>query len=113
MTSKPPNPFRLALQSYVNSVTEFIARTMAPESVLAIARGTFDDSSSTYESSLTKQVLKRSVRPGDLILTKTPSAVFALLREIGSTEYDHLLAVIDEERSLHISYPRAKLVPTE
>ena len=45
-------------------------------------------------------------------MIRTPSAVFGILRDIGISEYDHLLAVIDHERSLHISYPYAKLVPT-
>jgi hypothetical protein len=52
------------------------------------------------------------IEPGDLILTQTPSAMFGIFRDMGHTQYDHVVAVIDKERSLHISYPYAKLVPT-
>jgi len=50
--------------------------------------------------------------PGDFILTQTPTQIFSLFRDMGQTKYDHLVIVIDEQRSLHISYPLAKLVPT-
>ena len=52
------------------------------------------------------------IQPGDLILTQTPSPLFGMARDFNETKYDHLVAVIDKERCLHISYPRAKLVPT-
>lgn len=57
-------------------------------------------------------IVDTMIRPGDLILTQTPSALFGIFRDFGETKYDHLVAVIDKERCLHISYPRAKLVPT-
>ena len=31
---------------------------------------------------------------------------------MGETQYDHVIAVIDYDRCLHVSYPNAKLVPT-
>lgn len=34
------------------------------------------------------------------------------MRKIYATPYDHIVVVVDNERCLHISYPRAKLVPT-
>lgn len=52
------------------------------------------------------------MRPGDLILTQTPSQLFGYFRTKYVTTYDHVVAVIDSERSLHISYPIAKVVPT-
>lgn len=59
-----------------------------------------------------EHIIREYVQPGDLILTKTPSKIFKTLRELGRTDYDHVLAVIDQDRSLHVSYPFAKLVPT-
>ena len=55
---------------------------------------------------------KQFVRPGDIILIKTPSAFYSLMRKLFASKYDHTVVVVDEERSLHISYPKAKLVPT-
>ena len=58
------------------------------------------------------QELTLLVKPGDLILVKTPKTMYATLRKIYATPYDHIVVVVDTERCLHISYPRAKLVPT-
>ena len=51
------------------------------------------------------------VEPGDIILIKTPSLIYSGMRNFFHVEYDHALVVVDKERCLHISYPRAKLVP--
>ena len=51
------------------------------------------------------------VEPGDIILIKTPSVIYSGMRNFFHIEYDHALVVVDKERCLHISYPRAKLVP--
>ena len=55
---------------------------------------------------------KQFVWPGDLILVKTPGAFYGLMRKIFASKYDHTVVVVDDERSLHITYPKAKLVPT-
>ena len=52
------------------------------------------------------------VKPGDMILVKTPNALYDIVRRIYATTYDHIVVVVDLDRCLHISYPRAKLVPT-
>jgi hypothetical protein len=59
-----------------------------------------------------QRLVDQMVEPGDLILTQTPSPLFGMMRDFSDSHYDHLVAVIDEERCLHISYPRAILVPT-
>lgn len=45
-------------------------------------------------------------------MLKTPASIYEAARWICSQPYDHVVVVVDSERSLHISYPRAKLVPT-
>ena len=35
-----------------------------------------------------------------------------MFRGLGHSEYDHIAVVLDDYYSLHISYPRAKKVPT-
>ena len=52
------------------------------------------------------------MQPGDLILTRTPSVIYAFFRGLGYSDYDHIAVVLDERYSLHISYPRSKKVPT-
>ena len=37
--------------------------------------------------------------------------IYSGMRNLFHAEYDHALVVVDQERCLHISYPRAKLVP--
>lgn len=64
------------------------------------------------ENDVAIKMIEDYVEPGDIILTQTPSDMFGIFRDVGHTQYDHLVAVIDKERSLHISYPYAKLVPT-
>jgi hypothetical protein len=64
------------------------------------------------EKQQAKAIAKQYVRPGDLILVKTPSSYYGLMRKIFNSKYDHTVVVVDEERSLHISYPKARLVPT-
>ena len=59
-----------------------------------------------------QRIVDTRIEPGDLILTQTPSPLFGMARDFGESQYDHLVAVIDKERCLHISYPRAQLVPT-
>lgn len=100
----------MALQNYVRTITGYVAKVLTPDNVLALARG--EGGLSQGELLQSTHIIKEFVRPGDLILTRTPSAVFGILRDIGQTDYDHVLAVIDKERSLHISYPHAQLVPT-
>ena len=55
---------------------------------------------------------QKLLQPGDLILTRTPSVIYAFFRGLGYSDYDHIAVVLDEHYSLHISYPRAKRVPT-
>ena len=52
------------------------------------------------------------LKPGDLILIKTPNTLYEMMRKIYNTPYDHIVVVVDQDRCLHISYPRAKLVPS-
>jgi len=35
-----------------------------------------------------------------------------MFRNLGASDYDHIAVVLDQYYSLHISYPRAKKVPT-
>ena len=51
------------------------------------------------------------VRPGDIILVKTPNVFYDAMRKLYATEYDHVIVVVDQERCLHITYPKAKLAP--
>ena len=53
------------------------------------------------------------LQPGDIILVKTPSQVYLqMFRMLGFKGYDHTVLVVDDSRTLHIGWPRAKLVPT-
>ena len=57
-------------------------------------------------------IAAKLVKPGDLILIKTPNKFYEMMRKIYNSHYDHIVVVVDTERCLHISFPRAKLVPT-
>ncbi|CDW74132.1 leucine rich repeat family protein [Stylonychia lemnae] len=66
------------------------------------------DSVEKLESTLKSQQLL----PGDLILIRTPSSIYEAFRRLGESYYDHIAVVLDDQLSLHISYPRTKVVPT-
>lgn len=54
-----------------------------------------------------------NIQPGDIILVKTPNFFYETLRKLYGTEHDHAILVVDAERCLHISYPKARLVPVD
>ena len=88
---------------------EYLANILAIESVIGLAR----DVKMTFEERLQAQDKATMLQPGDLILTKTPSCIYQMFRNLGGpSDYDHISVVLDETYSLHISYPRAKKVPT-
>jgi len=99
-----------AINGYFEALLEYVARIVAPESILAQARGEVRMTPAQQKEATA--IVQSRLQPGDLILTQTPAPLFGLFRDLGSSKYDHLVAVIDSERSLHISYPRAQLVPT-
>ena len=53
------------------------------------------------------------IQPGDIILVKTPNFFYETLRKLYKTEHDHAVLIVDAQRCLHISYPKARLVPLE
>ena len=53
------------------------------------------------------------VQPGDIIYVKTPNIFYDAMRKLYSTEHDHMIVVVDAERCLHITYPKAKLMPVQ
>ena len=57
--------------------------------------------------------LRENIQPGDIIFVKTPNVFYDAMRKLYNTEHDHTLVVVDEERCLHITYPKAKLVPIQ
>lgn len=67
---------------------------------------------SDTEKTQAMAMAKQFVRPGDVILVKTPSTFYGLMRRLFESNYDHSVVVVDDERCLHITYPRARLVPT-
>jgi len=87
---------------------DYLANVLAIESVIGLAR----DIKMTFEERVQAQEKAEMLQPGDLILTKTPSCIYQMFRNLGCSEYDHISVVLDEYYSLHISYPRAKKVPT-
>ena len=80
-----------------------------PQRLIELARG--DHSSldqAEREIVLSKKLL---VEPGDLVLVKTPNMFYDAMRKLYATEHDHMIVMVDEDRCLHITYPKAKLVP--
>ena len=100
----------ITLASFSESVLEYVAKIIAPESILAQARG--EVKMTQAEIDQTTKIVEQDLQAGDIILNLTPAPIFDLFRDMSQTKYDHIVAVVDEKRSLHISYPYAKLVPT-
>ena len=55
--------------------------------------------------------MQEHVKPGDIILVRTPNVFYEAMRRLYQTDYDHAILVVDNDRCVHITYPRAKLVP--
>ena len=66
---------------------------------------------SEEEMTVVDAKLREYVRPGDIIFVKTPNVFYDAMRKLYTSEHDHIIVVVDEERCLHITYPKAKLVP--
>ena len=50
------------------------------------------------------------IKPGDIILVRTPTFVHSKLRMLSNTSYDHWVVILDSDLNcLQITYPRAKL----
>ena len=60
---------------------------------------------------MVEEKLAQFVRPGDLILVTTPNVLYESMRKLYESRYDHVVVVVDEDRCLNITYPKAKLVP--
>ena len=88
-------------------VVDNVAKLMAIETLISHAR----DVKMTDKER--EQASSKVLRPGDLILTKTPSVIYAFFRGLGHSDFDHIAVVLEDPNyCLHISYPKAKTVPT-
>lgn len=87
----------------------FIETNILPARLIETARGHVAMTKQEKEEALVKA--QTLLEPGDIMLVKTPSMFYSGLRKVFKNEYDHALVIVDKERCLHITYPRAKLVP--
>lgn len=78
-----------------------------------MARGDHQSMSEGETKIIDAKMAEHQVQPGDLILVRTPNVFYEAMRKLYSTRHDHLVVVIDEERCLNITYPKAKLVPVK
>ena len=58
------------------------------------------------------KAMSHQVQVGDLVLVKTPNVFYEAMRKLYRANYDHIVVVFDSKYSLHISYPKARLVET-
>ena len=50
----------------------------------------------TFEEREQALVKSQMLKPGDLILTRTPSVIYAFFRGLGYSDYDHIAVVLDD-----------------
>ena len=100
------------VSAYTQTMLDYLARILAPEVLIESARGETQGALTSPESQKAQQLVEALVKPGDIILTRTPSNLYSMFRDLGQTNYDHALAIVDQDRCLHVTYPNAKLVPT-
>mmetsp|Transcript_19447 Transcript_19447/g.26308 ORF Transcript_19447/g.26308 Transcript_19447/m.26308 type:complete len:97 (-) Transcript_19447:1112-1402(-) len=79
--------------------------------MIEMARGDHAKMPSKDTELVQRKMQQFDVQPGDIILVKTPSVFYEAIRKLYSTEHDHAILVVDSERCLHITYPKARLVP--
>ena len=74
--------------------------------MIQMARG--DHSQLTKaELQTVNEKLRKYVQPGDIIFVKTPNVFYDAMRKLYATEHDHMIVAVDEDRCLHITYPKA------
>jgi hypothetical protein len=73
------NPFA----GFPEKVLDYFVKYLAPDNVLAFARGETPMSENDKKQAL--EIVETSIMPGDLILTQTPSMLFSLFRDVGET----------------------------
>ena len=95
--------------SLTSLVVDNVANLLAIETLISHAR---DVKMTTAEREQANSKVSL-LQPGDLILTKTPSVIYAFCRGLGHSDFDHIAVVLnDTSWCLHVSYPKAKTVPT-
>lgn len=56
--------------------------------------------------------MKKRIQPGDIVLTKTSSNFYGVVRKLMDSEYDHVSVFLDSASVLHISPPRVRIIPS-
>jgi hypothetical protein len=94
-----------------NSIVKYLESFIVPQNLIEMARGE-NFSLTDGEIKICMEKMTKLLQPGDIILVKTPNLFFDALRHVYNSDFDHTLVVVDNERCLHITYPKAKLVKT-
>lgn len=66
----------------------------------------------TIKEFLQSEELKKRIAPGDIVLTKTSSNVYGVVRKLMDSEFDHVSVFLDASSVLHISPPRIRVIPS-
>ena len=101
-------------------ITQQILPHIAPQS-LGIDRVEYEierkwvKSRTTREESNIARIMKENeiVKPGDLILIRTPGKFYEQARKLTRNNYDHVVVVVKEGKVLHVGPPSARLLPIE
>jgi hypothetical protein len=65
---------------------------------------------SAYPPETVAEIME-AARPGDLLLVRTPGAVYEIGRRLTRNVYDHIAVVVNGGLTLNIVQPRGKLIP--
>ncbi|KRX08946.1 hypothetical protein PPERSA_08149 [Pseudocohnilembus persalinus] len=57
--------------------------------------------------------LQNIIQPGDIIITKTPTTVYNIVRKLTKSEYDHVSIVLDKQNVIHIAPPQIRLINSQ
>jgi hypothetical protein len=95
------------MESVFNTLSRSLIQLVSPGSLAFIEEG---HSRFSVEEFRDSEALKAEIQPGDIVITKTPSTIYKLIRKIMHADYDHVAVFLNKKQALHISPPRIRIV---
>jgi hypothetical protein len=117
MSSAPSSPLPGASTSMSLSLWQLATRLFLPQSLAnqAQVNSTINSINESKNSQFQEQLcaLKSAVKPGDLIIVRTPGYFYTVFRGLAGHSFDHLAIVLNNHEFLHVGPPLIRLLPIE
>ncbi|KAL4472285.1 hypothetical protein ABPG72_011646 [Tetrahymena utriculariae] len=99
----------IKINEIVDKLMQNLVKLISPDS-MAFNEENFKQY--TMKEFIQSEELKKEIQPGDIVLTKTSSNVYGIVRKMMDSEYDHVSVFLDQQNVLHISPPKVRIIPS-